>query len=256
MFNFRNTNFFSALLVICLIVLKAALFYWLLFFVVYIIVVLCGSFFIQLNFFFKSINSLPNNTNRIAITFDDGPSPNTLDVLEVLDKWKVKATFFCIGSEAEKYPEIIKKIHQGGHLIGNHTFSHSNLFPMLGTQKINEDLLKASYTIANCIQNKPLLFRPPFGVTNPKIGRSVKMLGLSCVGWNKRSLDTVSNNSQAILNRVTRNLKAGDIILFHDNLKATTQILDQFLSVANESGIACDRVDSILNIKAYEKIDV
>ena len=255
MFNFKTTNFISALLVNILILSKAGIFYWLLFLVTYIIIVLCGIFFIQLNFFFKSINSLPNKTNSIAITFDDGPAPNTLKVLEVLEKWKVKATFFCIGSEVEKYPEIIKKIHQEGHLIGNHTFSHSNLFPMLGIKKINEDLLKASNTIANCIQNKPLLFRPPFGVTNPKIAKSVKMLGLVCIGWNKRSLDTVLKDGQVILNRVTKNLKSGDIILFHDNLKATTQLLDQFLSVVSELGIECDRVDRILNIEAYEKID-
>ncbi len=220
--------------------------------VFYVILILCGSFFIQLNFFLKSLNSVPNNKNCIAITFDDGPSPNTLDVLEVLDRWKVKATFFCIGSEAEKYPDIIRKIHAEGHLIGNHTFSHSNMFPVLGIQKINSDILKASEAINRVIKHKPLFFRPPFGVTNPKIGKAVKMLGLTCVGWNKRSLDTVSNNRNGILKRVTKNLKPGDVILFHDNLPSSSQILNQFLTVVHDRGFKCERIDNILNIQGYE----
>ena len=237
---------------VCFVLTDAGLWFWIIGLLLYLSSLALGSFAIGLNFYLQNINKLPSNQNQIAVTFDDGPTPLTLDVLKILAKWNARATFFCIGSAIETYPEILVKIHEEGHLIGNHTYSHKNWFPVLRIDDMISDVNKTTDLIQNLIHQRPILFRPPFGVTNPRIAKAVKNLGLKSIGWNKRSLDTVSKNNSAILKRVTKNLTSGDIILFHDNLPQAAENLDLFLAVATEKGFKCERLDNILNINAYE----
>ena len=221
---------------------------------IYLSVTAYGCFSIQSNYFLKSISSLRGNNNTIYLTFDDGPAPETLEVLKILAQWNAKATFFCIGKEVENHTEVLLKIHKEGHLIGSHTYSHIKTFPVFNQMKMNNDIAKAQIAIQKQINLKPLLFRPPFGVTNPRIAASVKVLGLNSIGWNKRSLDTVSKSRSYILDRVCKNLKAGDIILFHDNIIGTGEMLQEFFLRIKDKGFNYDRIDQNQDIQAYEKL--
>jgi len=214
---------------------------------IYFFIIVLGVSFIGLNFFVSSINKIPNLKNQIAITFDDGPSPETLEVLKVLAKWNAKATFFCIGTQVEKHPDILKQIVEQGHLVGNHTYSHQHSFPVFSQSKMLEDVEKASTEIAKVTGEKPKYFRPPFGVTNPRIAKMLKQAKLISIGWNKRSLDTSIKDQAKILKRITTNLKAGDIILLHDRIPNAANLLNSFFEQTTNMGFEFERVDKIMN---------
>ena len=221
---------------------------------VYIGFLVFGSIFIQFNFYFKSLNKGQTNQKQIAITFDDGPdSETTANILSILEKYKATAAFFCIGEKIEQQSQLLKKIDKSGHLIGNHSFSHSNFLPLSSSKKITEELNKTTELIERIIGKKPKLFRPPFGVTNPSIVKALKNTGLISVGWSLRSFDTV-HNSEKVLKKLQRKLKAGDIVLFHDNRKNTPELLESFLLWLNENQFEVIGLDELLQIEAYEKL--
>ena len=221
---------------------------------VYLGILAFGSIFIQFNFYFKSLNSGQTNQKQIAITFDDGPdSETTPNILSILEKHNATATFFCIGEKIERQKELLKKIDKLGHGIGNHSFSHSNFFPLSSSKKITEELNKTTELIERIIGKKSKLFRPPFGVTNPSIAKALKNSGLISIGWNLRSFDTIHNSKKA-LRKIKRNLKAGDIVLFHDDRKNTPEILESFLPWLKENHFKVIGLDELLQIETYEKI--
>lgn len=214
--------------------------------VIYILLIAIGAYQIQFNFFLKAIHSGANQSNAIAVTFDDGPSPHTLEVLDVLKKHNAKATFFCIGKQIEKHPEILKRLYDEGHAVGNHSYSHANTFPILNVKKMTAELEKTGQLIESTTGQKSLLFRPPFGVTNPRIAKAVKELNLLTIGWSIRSYDTVSKNEKNIANRILRKLKPGAIVLFHDNLPYTAATLDKVLAGASAQKLICIDIPTFL----------
>jgi peptidoglycan/xylan/chitin deacetylase (PgdA/CDA1 family) len=181
---------------------------------------------------------------KIAITFDDGPdSEITPKVLEILDEFNVKATFFCIGKHIEKNEDLIKLIDEKGHLIGNHTWSHDRWFDLFSSKKMKADIEKTSGLITKIINKKIKLFRPPYGVTNPNLKKAIIGNGFHTIGWSIRSLDTISS---------TQKLSPGDIILFHDNREHIAEILKIFLEYTKNEAYEIVPLDQLLNIKAYE----
>ncbi|MDH7446736.1 polysaccharide deacetylase family protein [Aquimarina sp. 2201CG14-23] len=201
------------------------------------------------------LKSLSNNANikekKVAITFDDGPDHNTLKILEVLDKYKVKCTFFCIGKQVEKHPDILKRIVLEGHVVGNHTFTHDKLIDLYGTEKFISEIEAADRIIKKHAGKKPLLFRPPYGITNPKIARAVKKTQHAVIGWNKRSFDTTIPSEKVIFNRVTKNLKGGDVILLHDTKIITVTVLEQLLLFLQKNNYTTVTIDELFSIHAY-----
>jgi len=178
--------------------------------------------------FYTEVKCTSDNKSKIQLTFDDGPHPEiTPEILKILKKYNQKAIFFCIGKNIEKYPEIAKQIIAEGHLIGNHSFSHSYFFDFFGTKKVVEELEKTNRLIKNISGKDCQIFRPPYGVTNPNIAKAVKILNLRIIGWSIRSMDTVKNKKQ-VLKRLKK-AKPGDIVLFHDTKKDTPEILNDFL---------------------------
>lgn len=196
----------------------------------YFIAVVWGSIDIRLNFYLKSLNRRSVSNKEIAITFDDGPHPNTLAVLDILDKYRAKATFFCIGSQIEKHPEIIREICKRGHQIGNHTYSHANSFPLYPVSKMEEEIRKTNALILKETGVCTYLFRPPFGVTNPRIAKAIKHMGMESIGWNRRSYDTVSTKEEALKRTVVKAMP-GDVVLFHDRLPEAAALLDSYLEI-------------------------
>lgn len=221
---------------------------------VWLMFTIIGSFKIGWNYHFKSLNFNANTTeNQISITFDDGPTPEfTLPTLDLLEKYNAKATFFCIGKHITAHPEILNRIVKSGHTIGNHTFSHSNFFGFFNTKDVVRELERTNLLVKDQIGLNMKLFRPAFGVTNPSIKRALFATGLYSVGWNKRSLDTTKLSDKAIFNRITKNLKKGDVILLHDTSLKSIRVLEQLLVFLKSKNIKSVPVDILFNIDAYE----
>lgn len=217
------------------------------------ILTLCGSFFIRWNYHLKSLSSNTKiKENKVAITFDDGPHPeHTPKALSLLKKYNAKGTFFCIGKNIEKYPELFQEIIKEGHSVGNHTFSHSNAFGFFGTKKVVEELKRTNSLVKNLSGLQMVLYRPAFGVTNPSIARAVKELKLRSIGWNVRSLDTTFRNEKQILNRITSRTEKGAILLLHDTSEKSMAVLERLLVILEERKLKSVTVDQLLQIKAY-----
>jgi peptidoglycan/xylan/chitin deacetylase (PgdA/CDA1 family) len=221
---------------------------------VYLGLLTIGAIFIRFNFYLNSLNRGRTNQKRIALTFDDGPdSESSPQVLALLEKHKSKAAFFCIGNKIEGQKELLKKIDKAGHLIGNHSFSHANYFSLSSVKNMVEEIDKTNSLIEQTTGKKPRLFRPPFGVTNPRIANALKKTGMISAGWSLRSLDTVKSSDQ-VLRKLKRNLKAGDVVLLHDNRKNTVKILEAFLPWLAENNFEVVGLDELFKIDAYEKI--
>lgn len=220
---------------------------------IWFVITVIGSFHFKWNYFLEGIHSNKQiKANEIAITFDDGPHPEfTPKVLDLLNKYNAKATFFCIGKYIEKHPEIVKTILDQGHTIGNHTYSHENSFGFYKTAKVVKDLEKTNEIITKHFSLTPQLFRPAFGVTNPRIARAVKYLRFTSIGWNIRSLDTTKRSEKVILNRIVPKVSKGDVILLHDTSEKTVIVLEQLLQFLEKENLKSTTVDSLFKIQAY-----
>ncbi len=152
----------------------------------------------------------------VALTFDDGPhETKTEKILEVLDKYNIKATFFIIGQNAKKYPEVLKKTFDAGHDIGNHTYDHKSIYKLSG-ELVAEEVKKCSDIIESIIGYRPSIFRPPEGFMNDSLAQIVKDHGYKIILWKVDTYDWKGKSAQDIYHNVTENVKNGDFILMHD----------------------------------------
>ncbi|WP_264564768.1 polysaccharide deacetylase family protein [Flavobacterium sp. N3904] len=217
------------------------------------LVVLIGSSFISLNYHVNAYCNNPTETDKkIAITFDDGPHDFTLPVLDVLKKYNVKATFFCIGKNVESHPENLKKIIDEGHVIGNHSYSHSSVFDFYRKDRVIAEIKKTDALIESVTGKKTTLFRPPYGVTNPSIRRALAVTKHKTIGWNIRSLDGIIKNEKFIFERVIKRIKPGGIVLLHDTSLQTVIVLEQILQFLQKNNYTVVSLEQLLHIKAYE----
>lgn len=175
--------------------------------------------------FSKYVWDLPNNENKIYLTFDDGPTHQITEwVLEQLHQHKAKATFFCIGKNIEAYPSIFTKTISMGHGIGNHTFNHLNGWKTT-TDEYSTNISLCDDSISNLTSEasnkKSKIFRPPYGKITAKQAKEVLNQGYKIIMWDVLSADfdqTISR--EKCLKNVVSNLKPGSIIVFHDSVKA------------------------------------
>lgn len=155
---------------------------------------------------------------NVAITFDDGPSKKyTEKILDILNKYNVKATFFTVGKNAEENPELLRRIHQEGHEIGNHTYSHPQMRD-LSVEEINSEIVKTQEIIYDITGITPVLFRPPGGYLSNNIVESAVSNKCTPVLWSWRqdTLDWKCPAVDSVVSTVITNIRNGDIILFHD----------------------------------------
>ena len=182
----------------------------------------------------------------MALTFDDGVDEiETPKVLDILKKYNIKAIFFCIGERSKDSKLLLQRIVDEGHLVGNHSYSHSSTFPLFSRRKMLEDIEECHRVLSSAIGSELIYFRPPFGVTNPTIGYCVKRMNYSAIGWSIRSLDTTKRDRDTILKRVTKRFKNGAIILLHDRLKESDILLEKIIIEAHKRGFEFKRVDFI-----------
>jgi len=153
----------------------------------------------------------------VAITIDDGPDPAvTPEVLDLLDRHRAKATFFCIGERVAQHSQLAREIVARGHTIENHSQHHLHRFSVLGPNAIAREIQRAQDTIERVTGRRPQFFRAPAGLRNPFLDPVLARLGLRLASWTRRGFDTVNPRGEVIFERLTRGLRGGDILLLHD----------------------------------------
>lgn len=204
----------------------------------------------------------PVKTQAVALTFDDGPDAEfTPKILEVLREKNVKAAFFIIGQNAQKAPEVLKKIVAEGHIIGNHSHTHDTLINILHSRKLRTNILGCSAVIEDLAGVTPRFYRAPFGFKNPSTGDVLNDLGMICIGWQARVFDGLGKNANALTNRMIRKAKPGGVLLLHDgsgpqgesDRKATLDALPRIIDGLRERGLTFKRLDELLEQNPYLK---
>jgi peptidoglycan/xylan/chitin deacetylase (PgdA/CDA1 family) len=212
----------------------------------YIALLAIGAAQIQMNFYLKSFNRGNPDEAKVALTFDDGPDEETTnELLKILDKYQIKAAFFCIGSRIEKNKSLLKQIGSKGHLIGNHSWSHAHLFDFYLPRRLVREIEKTDAIIKDITGKRPKTFRPPYGVTNPFLTRALKKTGHQVIGWNLRTFDT-SQSKRKVLNKIETDLQNGDIILFHDANPKTLGLLEDAIVLIRKKGMGIIGLDELL----------
>ena len=154
---------------------------------------------------------------EIAVTFDDGPHPEvTPMVLDILDRYGVKASFFCVGEKAAAHPDIVREIVRRGHAIENHSMRHSGFFGFYGPVALRRDIGAAQSVLGGIAGRPPRFFRAPMGIRNPMLDPVVTRMGLHYISWTRRGFDTVARDPGVVLKRLLDGLAGGDILLLHD----------------------------------------
>lgn len=167
-----------------------------------------------------NITGLPTasaDRREVALTFDDGPDPTaTPAVLDILERHGVRATFFCIGRRAAAYPEIVREIARRGHDVENHSYDHPNAFAAYGFTRLSREIARAQEVLAGLSGRTPHYFRAPLGLRNPLLEPVLARSGLRLVSWTRRGYDSKQPDPRRVLDRLTRGLGRGDVLLLHD----------------------------------------
>lgn len=225
---------------------------YLLLFIFYFGIAFALAFLPCTNFHHPVICSGKTVEKSVAITFDDGPdSGKTPLILDVLKKYQIEATFFCIGKNIAKHEQLVKRMYEEGHLIGNHSFSHSKWFDFFLSRMMRAELLATDHLITRITGKSPLFFRPPFGVVNPMVHNALKNMHWQAVCWNIRSFDTVGDDPEKTLQRILKQLEPGSIILLHDFTDFTQHYLCELLTGIGQAGYRIVPLDKMLNMPAY-----
>jgi peptidoglycan-N-acetylglucosamine deacetylase len=194
--------------------------------------------------FSNQVWDIPNNENKIYLTFDDGPTPEITEwVLGILKENNIKATFFCIGNNIQKYPEIFNKVINDGHGIGNHTFDHKNGWKTTTADYIENVELCHTQNPKPKIQNLNL-FRPPYGKIKPSQSKKLRKLGYKIIMWDILTADFDTKISkEKCLENATQKVTSGSIIVFHDSIKAFRNLeyaLPKTIQILKERGFVFD----------------
>jgi peptidoglycan-N-acetylglucosamine deacetylase len=177
---------------------------------------------------------------QVCLTFDDGPHPEvTPRVLELLERYQAKASFFCIGERARAYPEIVREIVRRGHSVENHSDRHSHAFAFYGISLLRREIERTQATVAAITGRAPQFFRAPAGFRSPLLGLVLPPMGLCYVSWTRRGLDTVARDPAGVLGRLTSGLAAGDVLLLHDSVPLSLTVLPALLEQLAARGLKC-----------------
>ncbi len=211
----------------------------------------------RLRFFGKTYCSVSKKVNKIALTFDDGPDPElTPDILAVLKKHDIKATFFVVGVHAEKYPDMVKKCFDEGHTIANHDLSHSIFSNFRITAPLVRDISKARQIIQTIIEKETLLYRPPVGLMNSHTLKALRRLGMFCIGWS-RSAGDAGNRRLNKIRQINSLAETGQVVMMHDYLpkpqykQEIINQIEQLCTSLKEQNIETVTVDELFGLQAY-----
>lgn len=190
-----------------------------------------------------------NASGKIALTFDDGPHPKyTSQILDILEQYGVRATFFVVGENVSYYPEAAREIVQRGHEIGNHTYTHPRAVRM-STQDLRRELKACEDVIQSVTDSSPKLFRPPEGSWNMKVLEIAREMDYPIILWDVDTLDWAHTPAAQITSYVLENTKGGNIILMHDYQSGgceTMQALKMFIPELLSRGFSFVTVSELL----------
>ncbi|MHA6250902.1 polysaccharide deacetylase family protein [Oceanobacillus sp. CAU 1775] len=194
------------------------------------------------------------NSNEIALTFDDGPDPRfTPQILDILNTYQAKATFFLLGARAAVHSDIVRRINAEGHAIGNHTYWHPNLTEE-SIERARWEITTAEEAIEQIVGYRPRLFRPPYGALNREIVELSEQLGNAVILWNVDSLDWTQPGADMISDIIMANTAPGSIILMHDggdwtlDLSGTVNSLHDFIPRLQAEGMKFVTVPELIGI--------
>lgn len=218
----------------------------------FIVVEIIGASKLSVNFHFQSVCQAKTSEKMVSITFDDGPHGEATEkVLVVLKEYNATATFFCIGKKIQAQIGLLKKLDEAGHLIANHSYSHSNLFDLQTTTKLTAELKETNETIKRAIGKTPLFFRPPYGVATPALGRAITNNQMISIGWDIRSFDTSIKKPEKVFDNIKPQIKPGSIILLHDRVEGCEVIVTLLLKYLESNNYTVVRLDKLINQPAY-----
>lgn len=188
---------------------------------------------------------IDKSKKMIALTFDDGPNYNTSKVIDVLNKYDIKATFFVLGSRAINNKDILKKMVDSGMEIGNHTYNHL-LLTKYDENKIRSEIEDTTEVIYSATKKRPKLLRPSYGSVNNKIK---KVANMPIIIWDIDTLDWKYHNSKRITSRVVNKVRDGDIILMHDIYSASLNALSNIIPILQDNGYEFVTIDELFYYK-------
>lgn len=205
----------------------------------------------KIRFFGPFICSSKTDEKVIALTFDDGPDPrSTPALLDLLKEENVESAFFCIGRNVAASPDIAARITEDGHVIANHTFHHSNATNWFTEARLLDELTKTQDAIKKATGSAPTCFRPPMGLSNPRVFRAARKAGLKVIGWTVRSLDTRLTDPEVIVRRIMKRIRPGGIVLMHDGNISADRLIQTVRLLLNElraRGYLIIRLDKLLS---------
>lgn len=209
----------------------------------------------QLSVFGPFICRGSRDRRRVALTFDDGPDVrSTPALLQLLRERGVQAAFFGVGSRVAAHPEIAARIVREGHLLENHSYAHSNATNLFSVGRLRAELRQTQEAIKTVTGIAPKCFRPPMGLSNPRVFKTAREAGLTVIGWSTRGLDTKLVEPDQIVARICKRLAPGAIILLHDGnipaerlLTTVKTLLDRLRTLDYE----VVRLDQLLNLNSF-----
>ncbi|MCC5910955.1 MAG: polysaccharide deacetylase family protein [Clostridiaceae bacterium] len=197
------------------------------------------------------IYSVETEEKKIAISFDAAWGDEfTDDILDTLDKYDVKTTFFLVGFWVDKYPDMVKKIHERGHEIGNHSSTHPHM-SKLSKEQIIQELKTTEKKIEDITGVRPTVFRPPFGDYNNLLVDTALEVGYHTIQWDVDSLDWKEMGVNPVVDRVSRNIKNGSIVLFHNNAKYVAEYLPLVLERVQQQGYEIVPISDLIMKENY-----
>lgn len=182
----------------------------------FVMTCLVAPFLPGVGFFLPVISRHHTDRRVVALTFDDGPDPDvTPRLLELLRRHGVRGTFFVSGIRAERHPGVVREILSRGHALGNHSYRHDPLLMLRSTGRLREEIALAQKALA-ALDVRPLAFRPPVGITNPRLPGVLKELGMYCLTFSCRAWDRGNRRINGLAAAILKKVRPGDIVLLHD----------------------------------------
>jgi peptidoglycan/xylan/chitin deacetylase (PgdA/CDA1 family) len=197
--------------------------------------------------------------NEVAVTFDDGPEELvTPQVLDLLDRFDAKGSFFIVGNKLETSPDLVREIVRRGHSVENHSSSHAVLFPFFGISRLRRDIEAVQSGVTSVCGRAPEFFRPPAGFHSPLLAPLLSHLGLRLATWTRRGFDARDGDPERVLRRLMRDLSSGDILLLHDGNSArdaegtpvVLKVLPRLLSEIKSRGLRVVSLQQAMRLPA------
>jgi peptidoglycan/xylan/chitin deacetylase (PgdA/CDA1 family) len=202
---------------------------------------------------------------QVALTFDDGPTEGSTErILDVLGELDVRAAFFVIGRNAQRWPRLVERMDAEGHVVGNHTWDHGHFAIFRRIKHWTRQIARTAELVEQIIGRRPALFRPPMGIKTWHVTDAARRCGHAVVTWNRRAFDGVATEAGRIVQRLAWPAQRGDILLLHDGVEpntprrdtaATQEALRPLVAALWEKGLGTRRLDELLGIEPYQRQD-